>query len=258
MNLIKSGNESNSNKMQQLMFNIYYWLMFVIVTVLGIFILPLFLIVYVAFFRRTIDWTIRWAICIYGWILVKIVPFLTPVKVESQTGEIPLPAIFTPNHNSAIEPYLFGSLLTDICFVTTWPFKIPVYNLFMRLAGYINANDGWAEVLLKGADFLKAGTSIVIWPEGHRSRDGRLGRFKNGAFALSVKTGYPLIPVCILGAKEFLPPGKKLMNPTLIKMVLLDPIYPENHDDEQTEIIRLKNKAYEAINQKIQEENNRL
>jgi 1-acyl-sn-glycerol-3-phosphate acyltransferase len=228
--------------------------MFIIVTLLSFIFLPLFLVVYILLLRRTVDFTIRWGICLYGWILVKIVPFLAPVKVESRTKDFSSPVIFVANHNSVIDPYLFGALLKDLCFVSTWPFKIPIYNFFMRLARYINANEGWESVFQKGAEMLQSGSSLIIWPEGHRSRDGRLGRFKNGAFALAVKTGYPLLPVCILGSGKFLPPGKRIFSPSHIKIILLDPLYPDMHADPQQEIIRLRTTVQEVIRETLQKD----
>lgn len=244
--------------MKQLLLNIYFWFMFIIVTVLGLALLPWLLLLYVVFFRRTVDSAIRRAICIYGWILVIAVPFFAPVTVESRTGELPLPAIMVANHNSAIDAYLFGALLTDASFVTTWAFKIPVYGIFMRLARYINADDGWEKVCEKSIQLLQSGTSLIIWPEGHRSRDGRLGRFKNGAFALAVKTGYPVLPVCILGSGKFLPPGKRMMSPSRIKIILLDPIYPDMHNDREQEIIKLRNIVQGVIRKTLQEDNEQL
>jgi 1-acyl-sn-glycerol-3-phosphate acyltransferase len=239
--------------MKQLIFTIYFWLAFIIVTLLGLIIFPLFLLICFVFSGWAIDSAIRWGIGIYGWVLVKVVPFLAPVKVESRTGELPFPAILVPNHNSAIDPYLFGALLTNVCFVTNWAFKIPIYGFFMRLARYVNTNEGWEKVCQQSAAVLQSGASLIIWPEGHRSRDGRLGRFKNGAFALAVKTGYPLLPVCILGSGKFLPPGKRSISPSLVKLILLDPIYPDIHNDPHQEIIRLRNTVQEVIRVTLQE-----
>jgi 1-acyl-sn-glycerol-3-phosphate acyltransferase len=243
--------------MKKFILNIYCWLMFIIVTLLFFIFLPLVLLIYAVFLGRTVDFAIRWGIVFYGWLLVKIVPFFAPVKVESRAGKIPLPAILVANHNSAVDPYLFGALFIEACFVTTWPFKIPVYGFCMRLAKYINANEGWETVCQKGAAMLQTGASLIIWPEGHRSRDGSLGRFKNGAFALAVQTGRPLQPVCILGSRRLLPPGKKgILSPSRIKLVLLDPIYPDMHNDPQQEIIKLRNSVREVIKNTLQEEQN--
>jgi 1-acyl-sn-glycerol-3-phosphate acyltransferase len=239
--------------MRQFILTLYFWLMFTIVSLLGLIIFPLFFVVCVLFLGRTVDSTVRWGITFYGWVLVKVVPFLAPVKIEYRAGKLPFPAIFVPNHTSAIDPYLFGSLLKDVCFVTTWAFKIPVYGFFIHLARYINADEGWEKVGRQSTAVLQSGASLVIWPEGHRSRDGRLGRFKNGAFMIAVKTGYPLVPVCILGSDRFLPPGKLLISPSVIKLIILDPIYPDMHNDPQQEIISLRNKAQAVIEKTLEE-----
>lgn len=240
-------------KMIQLFLNIYIWIAFIIVTLLFFTILPVYLLFQLIFTRRSLDFVIRWAISIYGWILVKVVPFLAPVKVESRTEKLPLPAILVANHNSAIDPYFFGALLIDASFITTWPFKIPVYGFCMRLARYIDANEGWEKVSQKSAELLRSGVSIIIWPEGHRSRDGSLGRFKNGAFALASQTGFPILPMCILGSEKLLPPGKRLISPSRIKLLLLDPIYPDLNNNQPEEIIRLRNQAYQVIKETLEE-----
>jgi 1-acyl-sn-glycerol-3-phosphate acyltransferase len=241
--------------MKQLIFSLYFWSMFLIVTLLGLILLPSFLLMERVLRQCTVAAALRRAISIYGWILVRVVPFLAPVEVESRTGKLPQPVILVPNHNSAVDPYLFGALLiTDVAFVTSWSFKIPVYGFFMRLARYINVNDGWDKVCQQSAALLQSGTSLIIWPEGHRSRDGRLGRFKNGAFALAVKTGYPLLPVCTLGSGQFLPPGRLLLSPYRVKLILLDPIYPDPEHEEQQEIIRLRDTTREVICQTLQAE----
>ncbi len=243
--------------MKRLLLNIYIWISFTIVTLLFFTLLPLYLLLYFGFGRRSVDFIIRWSISLYGWILVKVIPFLAPVKVESRTEKLPLPAILVANHNSAVDPYFFGALLIDASFITTWPFKIPGYGFCMRLAKYIDANEGWEKVCQKSAELLHSGTSIIVWPEGHRSRDGRLGRFKNGAFALAAETGYPILPICILGSEKLLPPGKRLITPSHIKLIILNPIYPEMSNDQQEEIIKLRNKAHGVIKQTLEEERKR-
>lgn len=240
--------------MKRLLLNIYIWLSFTIVTLLFFAILPLYLLIYIGVSRRPLDYTIRWAISVYGWVLVKIVPFLAPVEVQYRTRDLLLPAILVANHSSAIDPYFFGALLIDASFITTWPFKIPVYGFWMHLAKYVNANEGWEIVSRKSAELLRSGVSIIVWPEGHRSRDGRLGRFKNGAFALALETGYPIVPISILGSHKLLPPGQRLISSSHIKLVLHDPIYPDLGNDKQEEIIRLRNEAHRVIKETLEGE----
>ncbi len=245
-------------KIKQYLLNFYYWCMFVIVTVLFFSILPLYLLVSIIFLKRKIDAALRRGIVVYGWILVTIVPFFAPVEVEFRTGKMRFPAIVVANHSSAVDPFLFGALLIDACFIATWPFKIPVYGILMRLARYVSASEGWEKVCQKCAAVLESGTSVIIWPEGHRSKDGRMGRFRNGAFSLAVKTGFPIVPVCIVGSGKFLPPGKKMMSPSRIKLILLDPIYPDIHNDQEEEIIRMRKAAKSVIQKTLDEDNPRI
>ena len=229
--------------LKKLLFNIYYCSAFVVVTITGIVLLPCILLVNVLFTDRSVNSALRRAIRFYGWVLVCVVPFMAPVTVESRTAKLHFPAILVANHNSAIDPYLFGALPIENVFVTSWPFKIPVYNLFMQLAGYINAGNGWDEVRRQGAELLRSGCSVTIWPEGHRSRDGRIRRFKKGAFLLAVETGYPVIPVCILGSGQILPPGQRFFSPGRVRIILLDPVYPDGQGDQQQQAVALRDKA---------------
>lgn len=239
--------------LKKLLFNIYYWSAFAVVTIIGLVLLPWILLVNVVFIRRSVNSALRRVIRFYGWVLVCIVPFMAPVTVESRTGKLLLPSILVANHNSAIDPYLFGALPIENAFVTLWPFKIPVYGSLMRLAGYINAGNGWDEVRRQGAELLRSGCSLTIWPEGHRSRDGRIGRFRKGAFLLALETGYPVIPVCILGSGQILPPGKRFFSPGRVRIILLDPVYPDGWGDQQQQAVALRDKARLVIEKTFKE-----
>ena len=240
--------------MKKLFFNIYFWLLFTLTTCVGLLVLPLILFVNVFLLGRPLASGLRRAIRFYGFVLVRLISFLDPVRVEFCGDHLPAPAIFVANHNSAIDPYLFGLIVTENGFVTSWPFKIPIYNVFMCLAGYVNAEAGWEEVRENCRQLLKAGSSVTIWPEGHRSRDGRLGRFKNGAFALSVETGFPVVPVCILGSNRVLPPGARMLRPGKVRLVVLEPVYPESGDYRVEEKIqRLRLKVYAGIEETLRE-----
>ncbi|BCL61682.1 hypothetical protein DGMP_23750 [Desulfomarina profundi] len=239
--------------MKKLFFNIYFWSLFTLVTCVGLLILPLILFVNIFLLGRPLASGLRRAIRFYGFVLVRLISFLDPVRVEFCGDHLPSPAVFVANHNSAVDPYLFGLIATENGFVTSWPFKIPVYNVFMRLAGYVNAEAGWEEVRVNCRQLLEAGSSVTIWPEGHRSRNGRLGRFKNGAFALSVETGFPVVPVCILGSGRVLPPGARMLTPGKIYLVVLEAVYPETGELKVEEKIqRLRSKVYTRIEETLQ------
>ena len=227
----------------KLLLNFYFLFAFIVITVVGLIVLPLILLVQIVFFKRTVASGLRRAIRFYGWVLVCIIPFISPVMVEYKNKKLPPAAIFVANHNSAIDPYLFGAINVENSFVTSWPFKIPVYGIFMRFAGYVNSEWGWDIVHEKCRQLLDGGSSVTIWPEGHRSRNGQLGRFKNGAFTLAVETGYPVVPVCILGSGAVLPPGKKMLKGGAVKLIVLSPQFPTNGRDRESSVRELRNRV---------------
>lgn len=232
--------------MKKLLLNLYYWPMFLLVTVVAIGISPLLVLGNLLLPQPT-DRLIRRSIRVYGWFLIRVIPFMAPVQLDDRSGGFTAPAIFVPNHSSSLDPYLFGLLPLDNAFVTSWPFRIPLYNLFMRLAGYIDSTQGWDHVHEQGRRLLARGCSLIIWPEGHRSRDGKLRRFKNGAFQLALASGRPIVPVCILGSREMLPPGCRLLNPARIRVLLLPPVVPAGNPDNPEDVMFLKNRVRDAI-----------
>ncbi|MDH3394436.1 MAG: 1-acyl-sn-glycerol-3-phosphate acyltransferase, partial [Desulfobulbaceae bacterium] len=132
---------------------------------------PLFIIFNIVFRSGTISSAVRHLIRLYGLVLVRLSALFVSVEVDNKAGSLPLPVVFVANHCSAIDPYLFGLIACENAFITSWPFKIPVQNLVMRMAGYIDARCGWDEIERQGRGLLEKGCSVTIWPEGHRSRD---------------------------------------------------------------------------------------
>ncbi|MBU0729360.1 MAG: 1-acyl-sn-glycerol-3-phosphate acyltransferase [Proteobacteria bacterium] len=233
---------------KKLFLNLYIWPAMLIVSAISIaVVLPLGLLILPFITSKSNSQIIRNGIRIYGWMLVRILPFMAPVTVEDRSGGFTTPVIFTANHNSSVDPYLFGMLPFENAFVTTWPFKIPFYNVVMKIAQYIDANRGWDHVETQGLELLDSGCSLILWPEGHRSRDGKLARFRNGAFHLALKSGRPIVPVCILGSFKLLPPGSRLLTPSRVKMVLLPPIIPSGSAENNEDVKKLKNRVKDSI-----------
>lgn len=241
--------------MKKLFFNLYYWPVFTAITVVGLCILPFLLVYHKVCLGRAWDKGMRRAIVLYGWLLLRPVPWRSIVTINypPHLPELPFPAILVANHTSAIDPYLLGALKKENSFVTSWPFKIPVYGQLMRLAGYIDSREGWNVLKNQGEHLLHSGSSLTIWPEGHRSRNGQLGRFKKGAFLLSVETGFPIIPVCIAGAEKILAPGEHFLTPGHVTLTLLPPLHPppkNGHTHESA--IALRDQARRMIKETLE------
>ena len=94
-------------------------------------------------------------------------------------------------------------------------FWIPFFGWALSLTGYIplvrgNHKSG-KEAIQKASNYLKHGVSVLLFPEGMRSRDGEIQSFKVGAFKLSSELGLPVVPIVIHGTRALLPKGSRLL-----------------------------------------------
>lgn len=126
------------------------------------------------------------------------------------------PYIFMCNHQSALDIY---TLLSGLPFSFKWIakrqlFSIPFLGWTMKRAGYISLDRENPREALKAindaAQKIREGMSIIIFPEGTRSKDGVLLPFKKGVFSLAVRAGIPVIPVGIRGTSALQPKGSFL------------------------------------------------
>jgi 1-acyl-sn-glycerol-3-phosphate acyltransferase len=71
---------------------------------------------------------------------------------------------------------------------------------------------------------IKKGKSVLIFPEGTRSRDGKIRPFKKGGFVLAIDSGVPIVPVVIKGTYAIMTKGKFRVNPGHVSMIIHKPI----------------------------------
>lgn len=138
--------------------------------------------------------------------------------------------VFVANHTSAYDILV---LLAYLPFQFRWLakeelFKIPFFGWAMARVGYIPINRSnpraSARSLIKAAKKIKAGASVVIFPEGTRSRDGLVHEFKKGGFTLAVRSGRPLAPVSISGTHRILPTKTLQLRSGRVRIVLGRPL----------------------------------
>jgi len=232
---------------KKLLLNLYIWPLLFIVTVIALFLVPFILAANLLFFRKPVPSMYRKGVRIYGWFLVRAVPFFAPVRLSDRSGGRPPTGIYVVNHNSSVDPYCFGVIPGEFAFFTSWPFNIPVYNWIMNRAEYLNTGWGWQILQEQSSRLLHSGCSLIIWPEGHRSRSGELGSFENGAFRLACETGYPVVPVCIQGTHTLLAPGQRLLTPSQVRVIILPPHYPPGEGGERQRVNRLKDDVRQAF-----------
>ncbi|MDQ3032321.1 MAG: 1-acyl-sn-glycerol-3-phosphate acyltransferase [Myxococcota bacterium] len=117
-------------------------------------------------------------------------------------------------------------------------FKIPIYGAMMKTRGGIAVKPGvkgqTPEVLAGMREALQGGHSILTFPEGHRTLDGRLGRFRKGVFFLARDLGVPVVPVTVTGAYDMMRKGSLVIRPGHTITVHVDaPIETEGLNDDE-------------------------
>lgn len=107
-------------------------------------------------------------------------------------------------------------------------FRIPLFGAAMKRAGYIplDRSDGRKALksMKQAAERIAGGASVVIFPEGTRTKDGSLLPFKRGAFLLAAKAGVPIVPFTINGSREVNPPNRLELYPGTISVSFAEPI----------------------------------
>lgn len=147
----------------------------------------------------------------WSWLILKTSGIR--VRVEGlenvRAGE---PAIYCANHQSAMDiPVLFVNLPVQFRFAAKRSlFNMPFMGWHLLRSGHIPVDREKPREALKSmkkaAQEIRAGKSVLLFPEGHRSRDGRLLPFKAGSFYIAILAGVPIVPITINGTPNVLKP----------------------------------------------------
>ncbi len=154
--------------------------------------------------------------------------------------------LFMSNHASNLDPPivvpLLGRRITIIA--KREVFKIPLFGHAMRAAGFIavnRADRASAVESVRGAvSALHAGLGMLVFPEGTRSPDGKLQKFKKGPFHLAMEAGVPVVPITIAGSYEAWSKGSMSLHPVEVVVTFHTPIDPHQfaHKEELLTAVR--------------------
>lgn len=168
-----------------------------------------------------------------GRLWARSILFLSRVKVSVSGLEHIDPArpyLYMANHQSMFDIF---SLLAYLPVQFRWLakrelFQIPIFGYSMARAGYISIDRSDRrsahKSLLEAAQKIAGGVSVVIFPEGSRSTDGQVMPFKAGGFHLAMRSGRPIVPVVICGARQVMPKGRLRIRPGHICISINPPI----------------------------------
>lgn len=142
------------------------------------------------------------------------------------------PRVIISNHQSHLDLMYLLALSDKIAVVTNgWVYNSPVYGNFVKKAGFVCIDDG-VEANMEKLKALKAeGISILIFPEGTRSQDCSILKFRSGAFALASELELDILPVVLFGPGEILPKGEHILRRGKVAIQLCDAVpYPQLKD----------------------------
>ena len=140
------------------------------------------------------------------------------------------PAVYAANHGSALDiPILFGHLPVDFRIIHKRSlYLVPVVGLYLYVTGHVGIDRGNAfrarKSLERAASRIRGGTSVVVFPEGTRSRAAGVGPFKRGSFVIAVEAGVPVVPLSIVGVKQVAEGGLRVRAGTV--QLLVHPLVP--------------------------------
>lgn len=139
--------------------------------------------------------------------------------------------VFVSNHQSIYDtPVVFASLPYQIRIIAKESLaRFPVLGWHLKRGGHLfvdRKHPDRAGILRRWRALVSEGLSLIIFAEGGRSMDGRVGRFKGGSFLLAIEAGLPIVPLAIVGTRQVMPKGRLRTEPADVKLIVHDPIRP--------------------------------
>jgi 1-acyl-sn-glycerol-3-phosphate acyltransferase len=168
--------------------------------------------------------------------------------------------VFVANHQSIYDiPCLFWNIPFQLRIIAKESLgRFPVLGPHLKRTGHMLVDRsrpnragifGWASQLTAN------GLSLIIFPEGTRSRDGMLGKFKGGSIMLAMQAGLPLVPISVVGSRHVMKKGELTTKPGRVTLVVHDPIeLSANTEPSVHEVRELADRVREIIRPPVEAE----
>lgn len=167
--------------------------------------------------------------CARAWSLLILKTSGVRVKVDGLDRLDPSRSyVFAANHQSIYDiPIVFASLPFQLRIIAKESLgKIPFMGWHLLRAGHVlvdRSNPG-AGVVKRMAKLVAAGHSLIVFPEGTRSVDGVIGRFKGGSFVIALQSALPVVPITITGSRQVMTKGQLTVRPGDVALTVHEPI----------------------------------
>ena len=136
--------------------------------------------------------------------------------------------VFAANHQSIYDiPIVFTSLPSQLRIVAKQSLgRIPFLGWHLQMAGHllVDRQNPGAGIVKKMAKLAGERHSLIVFPEGTRSVDGSVARFKGGSFVFALDSGMPIVPISIAGSRHVMKKGRLMVSPGEVFLTVHEPL----------------------------------
>ena len=149
------------------------------------------------------------------------------------------PYVFMANHASSLDIWAaFVAVPRRVRMIAKKQLaRIPLFGWVMWAGRFIFIDRKNAVAarrsIEKAEQRIRNGDSVLIFPEGTRTRDGNLGPFKKGGFHLAVRAGVPIVPVALRGTRDLMPRGSYRVRAGTVTVIIGEPIPTQGLSEEE-------------------------
>ena len=165
------------------------------------------------------------------------------VRVDGDAHVPAGPAVYAANHGSVLDILVvFGHLPVDFRIIHKRSlYLVPFVGWTLWLGGHVGIDRRHPFRARRSLDAaarrIRRGTSLVVFPEGTRSADRTVKRFKRGSFSLALEAGVPVVPVSLVGVKDLAPRGLLSLRPGEILVRLHPPVAVEGRTPDDADAL---------------------
>jgi 1-acyl-sn-glycerol-3-phosphate acyltransferase len=168
--------------------------------------------------------------------------------------------VFASNHQSIYDiPVIFTSLPFQLRIIAKASLgSFPMLGWHLRRTGHmlVDRKKPDAQRIFSWANTLTSkGLSLIIFPEGTRSRDGFVGPFKGGPFYSAVQAGLPIVPVSVIGTRHVMRKGELTTKPGDVRLIIHEPIATQaSPEPDMRQVRALAQRVREVLRPPVEEE----
>lgn len=162
--------------------------------------------------------------------------------------------VFVSNHQSIYDiPIIFVSIPHQLRIIAKESLgRLPILGWHLRWTGHLLVNRARpsSKIGERISKLLRDGFSLIVFPEGTRSRDGNVAPFKRGVFLLSVEASLPVVPVAVVGSRHVMRKGRLMTCPGEVQLVIHEPILTASLT--AADVRNLSDRVRETINSSVE------